>query len=292
MARTNDYPDAYKLTRDTNESKRLEAQHIVWKTNIGHLLHPRIVETLALQDVLIGDVGTGTGAWLLDVASQPNAENWRFHGLDISDAQFPPSSPVNFSFSTLNILDAVPAELEGTFDVLHLRLLILGLPAGTWETACTNLFKLLKPGGWLQWEEANFGNLSVLQSSPSAYEIRNSTDAFRRAIVSEIDGRGVGFRDVARLDSIFGAAGFEDVRQDLLASDRVLETRKGFSLAVVGAMRGMMKMVSSADEKGSRWREGGDEWEQLNRTEEAMTREEIYYRAEFMVVTGRKAGRA
>nr|OQO27227.1 hypothetical protein B0A51_05322 [Rachicladosporium sp. CCFEE 5018] len=218
------------------------------------------------MDVVIADVGTGTSAWLLDVASQPNAKDWRFHGLDISDVQFPPSWPVNFSFSTLNILDAVPAELEGTFDVLHLRLLILGLPAGTWETACTNLFKLLKPGGWLQWEEANFGNLSVLQSSPSA--------------------------DVARLDSMFEAAGFEDVRQDLLESDRVLETRKGFSLAVVGAMRGMMKMVSSADGEESRWREGGDEWEQLSRTEEAMTREEIYYTAEVMVVTGRKADRA
>lgn len=46
--------------------------------------------------------------------------------------------------------------MQATFDVIHLRLLILGLPRNTWKTACENIFALLKPGGWVQWEEADF----------------------------------------------------------------------------------------------------------------------------------------
>lgn len=75
----------------------------------------------------------------------------------MSDAQFPSPPPLGIEFTTLNILDPVPVELESTFDVLHLRLLVLGLPTGTWDRASRNILKLLKPGGWVQWEEADFG---------------------------------------------------------------------------------------------------------------------------------------
>jgi hypothetical protein len=46
--------------------------------------------------------------------------------------------------------------MEATFDVIHLRLLVLGLPRNTWKLACENILSLLKPGGWVQWEEADF----------------------------------------------------------------------------------------------------------------------------------------
>jgi methylase of polypeptide subunit release factors len=62
-------PDTYGLTRNARESARLNEQHKVWATNIGFLLHPRVVATLP-EDALIADVGTGTGAWMLDLAAQ------------------------------------------------------------------------------------------------------------------------------------------------------------------------------------------------------------------------------
>lgn len=61
--------DSYGLTRDKNESARLNAQHEVWKTNIGFLLHPRIESSLG-KAPRIGDVGTGTGVWILELAEQ------------------------------------------------------------------------------------------------------------------------------------------------------------------------------------------------------------------------------
>ncbi|KAH0339621.1 hypothetical protein KCU81_g7226, partial [Aureobasidium melanogenum] len=149
--------DAYGLTRDAVESQRLNAQHNIWKTNIGYMLHPRIQKDLA-ENPCIGDVGTGTGIWIVDLASEmaSNGKAAKYEGLDISSSQFPQNSPDGITFSTFNLLEPVPKHMQATFDVIHLRLLILGLPRNTWKTACENIFALLKPGGWVQWEEADF----------------------------------------------------------------------------------------------------------------------------------------
>lgn len=62
-------PDTYSLTRDAQESDRLGRQHVVWKTNLGFLLHPDIVDKIP-KDAHIADVGTGTGAWIIDLAEE------------------------------------------------------------------------------------------------------------------------------------------------------------------------------------------------------------------------------
>lgn len=61
--------DTYGLTRNKSESARLNAQHDVWKTNVGFLLHPRIASSLG-KSPRIGDLGTGTGVWILELADQ------------------------------------------------------------------------------------------------------------------------------------------------------------------------------------------------------------------------------
>jgi hypothetical protein len=64
-----------------------------------------------------------------------------------------------------------------TFDVVHIRLLVLGLPQGSWDLACKNLFRLLKPGGWLQWEEGDFRYVRCTVLPPlSAHIPLHSTD--------------------------------------------------------------------------------------------------------------------
>jgi hypothetical protein len=61
--------DTYGLTRDARESTRLDSQHIVWKKNIGFLLHPVIAASIP-SNAHICDLGTGTGAWILDLANE------------------------------------------------------------------------------------------------------------------------------------------------------------------------------------------------------------------------------
>jgi hypothetical protein len=91
---------------------------------VGCLLHPRIDAALSL-DAHLGEVGTGTRIWLLEVAAKDaNASSRRYTGLDISLAQFPKQHPDHVLFEINNILEPVLEKWKAQFDYLHLRPLI------------------------------------------------------------------------------------------------------------------------------------------------------------------------
>ncbi|GFF44508.1 hypothetical protein IFM58399_07313 [Aspergillus lentulus] len=147
--------DPYRLNRNVAASTRLSLQHYIWKENMGYLLHPCI--DVSRPDLAIADVGTGTGIWILDLLRQlPNA---KLHGFDISSEQYPAPGflPPNVSLSKLDILGEIPEEYREKFDVVHARLLVQVVnQAGSDPVpVIQNMMKLLKPGGYLQWEEPN-----------------------------------------------------------------------------------------------------------------------------------------
>lgn len=77
-------------------------------------------------------------------------------GFDTSPTQFPPPSklPPNVALQTHRILDSFQQQLQGTFDVVHVRL--VGQVFHTTDqrsTAIDNVISLLKVGGWVQWTE-------------------------------------------------------------------------------------------------------------------------------------------
>ncbi|KAG9599070.1 hypothetical protein KCU77_g394, partial [Aureobasidium melanogenum] len=255
--------DAYGLTRDQVESKRLNAQHNIWKTNIGYLLHPRIQSDLA-EDPRIGDMGTGTGVWIVDLASEMavNGKAARYEGLDISPSQFPSSPPDEIFFSTLNLLEPVPVHMQATFDVIHLRLLILGLPRNTWN------------------------RIKVVQNMPGV-----SISAARELseqIVHHGRKSGQGWDDVQNLASTMSSVGFKNVSVDVFSSDRVASTREGFNDSIIGAAAGMIKMFVKADGEASFWNGAGAQLHADAASELADGK--AYYRAEINVVYAPKRG--
>ncbi|KAJ9657141.1 hypothetical protein H2198_004499 [Neophaeococcomyces mojaviensis] len=159
--------DTYLLTRNTNESLRLTAQHYFLTQRQGWLIHPRIQE--ALKDIpnqQIADLATGTGIWALEVASLlPNAH---VTGLDISSAQFPPdwSRPKNVTFGLLDLLEEVPESYRSRFDFVHVRLLLSAGPAVDKSVFITHFSQFLKPGGWLQWDELTYPNMQTVIHDP------------------------------------------------------------------------------------------------------------------------------
>ncbi|KAA8643883.1 hypothetical protein EYZ11_006633 [Aspergillus tanneri] len=147
--------DPYRLNRDVAASTRLSLQHYIWKENMGYVLHPSI--DVSQPNLSIADVGTGTGIWLLDLHRQlPNAH---LHGFDISSEQYPAPGflPSNVSLSKLDILADIPEEYKEKFDIVHARLLVqvVNQAGSNPVPVIQNLLKLLKPGGYLQWEEPN-----------------------------------------------------------------------------------------------------------------------------------------
>ncbi|KAH2951187.1 hypothetical protein KXV49_002629 [Aspergillus fumigatus] len=114
--------DPYRLNRNIAASTRLSLQHYIWKENMGYLLHPHCV--------------------------------WRF-GSSTSSV----NSPTRSSTASTSRASSTPppGEYREKFDVVHARLLVQVVnQAGSDPVpVIRNMMKLLKPGGYLQWEEPN-----------------------------------------------------------------------------------------------------------------------------------------
>lgn len=91
-----------------------------------------------------------------------------------------------------------------------------------WEPAVRNLATLLKPGGFLQWEEGDFLHAPYLRSgaAPTGCDVSYALlQAFR-------DGLNERFSyGWSTLSSYMRAAGLAPVVTDVVASDRLPETR-------------------------------------------------------------------
>ncbi|XHG05978.1 hypothetical protein AWENTII_009191 [Aspergillus wentii] len=151
--------DGYLLDRRLSESVRLDAQHLLWKLQTGYALHPDIP---IKDDMKIADIGTGTGVWLLDIENDlPKTVN--LDGFDISDSQFPPAHtlPANVHFGVLDALEDIPSKLAGRYDVVHLRMWCCVIKGNDPTQLIEAAYKLLKPGGYLQWEDVHGGRQVV-----------------------------------------------------------------------------------------------------------------------------------
>ena len=140
-------PDQYVMQRDYIASvryvarfflpltpltkQRLNLQHAMWLQHFGYNLHPSLARTLdGKSDVSIADIGTGTAIWTLQLAEQYPGVS--FTGFDISNAQYPhPSTlPSNVSLRIWDVHTEPPMEIQGKFDIVHLRALISVVPEG------------------------------------------------------------------------------------------------------------------------------------------------------------------
>ncbi|KAK4503106.1 hypothetical protein PRZ48_006533 [Zasmidium cellare] len=167
MSSTTQEPSAdrntYPLNRDVLASARLHLQHQVWISSLGYLLHPSIPLSNP-QPLHIAEIGAGTGLFALQLASHlPTAT---IHAYDLSLAQSPPQPwwPPNTTFSELDIFAPIPPHLQGKYDILCLRHFICVIQSGDPSTLLRQLLKLIKPGGWLQWQEWDISTNTLLKA--------------------------------------------------------------------------------------------------------------------------------
>ncbi|KAK4110947.1 hypothetical protein N656DRAFT_838135 [Canariomyces notabilis] len=156
--------DPYALMRDCNANARLTAQHYLWRDLLGFLVHPSI--PTAAVDLKVADVATGNGIWLHDLARDMPA-SVEFHGFDISLDQVvaKPWLPANIHMHTWDLFEQPPPEFVGYFDVVHVRLITVVVKHNDPRPVLANLTRILKPGGYLQWDEVDTIGCSV-QSVP------------------------------------------------------------------------------------------------------------------------------
>jgi SAM-dependent methyltransferase len=155
----------YLLQQDYAAAGRLNLQFFLWKNTFGFNVHPSI----HLQsNASIADIATGTAIWAIEVARDIPAAS--VLGLDIDLSKAPPKEwlPSNLSLRQWNLFEEVPEDLLGKFDLVHVRLVVLVIENGDPTPLLRNIMKLLKPGGYFQWEELNYIDTVVKTVSASA----------------------------------------------------------------------------------------------------------------------------
>ncbi|KUL91145.1 hypothetical protein ZTR_00834 [Talaromyces verruculosus] len=212
----------YLLSRDRDESQRLDSQHYFLRELCGgKLIHKSIT---AERIFSVADVATGTGVWLRDVQSYldttyPIGNKRYYHGFDISDEQLPKDrGDGSIHFSLQNCLEPFPLEHHGRYDLVHVRLLVAALKESEYKTAVANIATLLKPGGHLQWEDLE--HTYMLTNPEKQYRALPSMDTLRLCVQGQID-HGGSSNTPATIVAAAEAAGFQSItRADYKTRDR------------------------------------------------------------------------
>ncbi|KAF9058991.1 hypothetical protein BDP27DRAFT_1239677, partial [Rhodocollybia butyracea] len=95
------------------------------------------------------DSATGTaGIWLLDVAHKvyPNVS---LTGININQRLFPKQHPRNVTFAVHTVTN-LPESWSDGFKLVNQQLLCGALTSEQWGAALGELYRVLKPGGWIQ----------------------------------------------------------------------------------------------------------------------------------------------
>ncbi|KAF1913738.1 S-adenosyl-L-methionine-dependent methyltransferase [Ampelomyces quisqualis] len=248
MTTNGSHDEPYWLGRASEEQKRLLKQHGIWTKSIGYSLHPSIAANLP-SNARIADVATGTGIWLKDLASvSPSTQT--FHGYDISSEQYLPATslPPNVSLDLLDIKKPIPTALQGTFDLVNVRLVIIAMGSlDVWQSTLANLITMLKPGGCITWTDGNFlharGFRGADDKSTPGHALTTGLMQMNNTLVQRF---GYSFPDLGRL---FRDAGLCGVREDVVKArvyrdfDRravggVGEFEQGWGRGVLGRGRG------------------------------------------------------
>ena len=131
------------LHEGSDATDRLEYQFGLIKNNFdGDILDPSI--PLNRSDLLIADVCTGTGTWVLELAEKV-PETVKIEGLDINLDLLPQQSwmPDNVSFRVFNLLKDIPEDLVGRYDIIHIQLIMVFVLDHSFQDVFNKLLKML-----------------------------------------------------------------------------------------------------------------------------------------------------
>lgn len=190
-------------------------------------------------------MGTGTAIFLKTIQLQYS--DAVLEGFDISSELFPPQETLssNISLGVLDMKQPFPPEMHGKYDLVHVRMLVTAMLPDEWDPTVRNLATLLKPGGFLQWEECDFIH--------TEYVIKDTADP-------RGDFMGQKFTDALRdrlehgwntLPQNMKNAGLDAVASDVFASDRVPETRTRMTERMIGLVFTWARIMTERGAPGS-----------------------------------------
>ncbi|KAL8827041.1 MAG: hypothetical protein Q9191_003425 [Dirinaria sp. TL-2023a] len=226
--------ESYVLKRNYAASTRLNCQLFLWKLELGYSLHPSIASAFqptakASYTPRIADLATGTALWAFDIARDFPAA--LIDCFDISLEQCPPAQWLsrNITVRRWDIFSNLDSEIEDRYDVVHIRLLLLVVRNNNPRPLLRNALKMLKPGGWLQWDELDPWNAHTVSAATEENrpQSQNAADKMGEKATTEFQKKQEltamdTLRWVRELDSVIQEVGFEEVRREEIGCDHGL----------------------------------------------------------------------
>ncbi|KAK6535908.1 hypothetical protein TWF281_000159 [Arthrobotrys megalospora] len=203
--------EPYLLNVDEEASKRLNLQHEILSRMLGGNLIPEEVRerlkavqgtcrTMSydwpackqVKYLKIAEVATGTGIWLYSIREELEKLDLKaeLHGYDLHDNQFPPTDKrEDVEFHTLDILDTAKCqEIGSIYHYVHARLLTAVLTKEEWKVAIDNCLEILKPGGFVHFEEIPFGELAIEKDgAPASGGVLEKLQASMKLLKRDLD---------------------------------------------------------------------------------------------------------
>lgn len=152
---------SYILPQHATEVDRLDIQHYALREALGSNYQAPLERPERMLDV-----GTGTGLWAYELCAE--YQEAVVVGLDLQPSK--PERPANFRFVRANLLAGLPF-VDGSFDFVHQRLLMAGVPLKSWAAVVADLARVLRPGGWLQLVETAPGPESAGPATERLFDL-------------------------------------------------------------------------------------------------------------------------
>ncbi|KAL3430398.1 hypothetical protein BDV09DRAFT_178619 [Aspergillus tetrazonus] len=218
--------------RNFRTSARLHLQHFLFQNTIGFLLEPAVDKavTASSQPLKIADLACGNGVWLTELHSHlaKNNISVQLDGFDINPVNFPNPAflPASVTFRQLDILaNPLPTELLGVYDIVHIRAFGSIILDSKLAPILTAAFELLKPGGFIQWEETR-GDRWIVES-PSAQVSTTACDSIVQILLGGMQQRRIQNDWIDALDTHLNQFGFQNAR--LLVQEKRKQDYKGWT---------------------------------------------------------------
>jgi hypothetical protein len=210
-------PEAFWVSpvRNFRSSARLHLQHLLWQNTVGFLLEPHIQSSIAgAKELKVADLACGNGVWLIDLDRDLSNKkiSARLDGYDINDGDFPSPAflPPSVKLNKLDVLARpLPQELVGAYDIVHIRAFSSIIFNCNTTPLLSTALAMLKPGGWLQWDE--MGADFVIEP-PSPEVSKTACETVDRILKAGGEARGLKRDFLTELDRHVSENGFGDVR--------------------------------------------------------------------------------
>ncbi|KAI8080796.1 S-adenosyl-L-methionine-dependent methyltransferase [Gilbertella persicaria] len=149
------------LRSDEEEADRIELKNDLVKLAFeGEFSLPFDYSDLKSGRIL--DVGCGPGSWCIDLSTK--YPQLQVIGVD-SDDMFPSqlSLPSNCQLLVCNVLHGLREFPDASFDIIHIRFMVLAFTTRQYYQVVKDCWRLLKPGGYLEILETD---LTVYSAGP------------------------------------------------------------------------------------------------------------------------------